>query len=145
MQHTSNHHRPPSVEAGVSFKRKTLRSLQNSWLIFRKIISLLMQIPTVTFLLLFGPLRVRKTLARSLICSLVQLLALLSPIAESKAAAPPAPIPTPEPSPTQLPGTMPEIAAPSGPMSLAPSAEVFALSAVSIEGSTIFTEGLLEP
>src|SRR3982074_547569 len=134
MQHTSIHHRPPSVEAGVSFKRKTLRSLQNSWLIFRKIISLLMQIPS-TLLLLFRCLRERKTLATSLICSLVQLVALLSLVTEPRAAGPPVPIPTLEPTPTRSPGTMPQIAVPSGPTSLAPTSEGFVLSAVSIEGS----------
>jgi hemolysin activation/secretion protein len=99
----------------------------------------------VTLLLLFGCLRIRSTLARSLICGLAQLLVLLSPIASPRAAGPPVPIPTLERTPTQSPGTMPEIAVPSGPVSLAPSSEGFVLSAVSIEGSTIFTEGQLEP
>jgi len=98
----------------------------------------------VTLLMLFGSLRNRSTVAWGLICGLVQLLALLSPIALPKAAGPPVPIPTLEPTPTQSPGTMPEIAVPSGPVPLAPSSGRFVLAAVSIEGSTVFTEEQLE-
>ena len=99
----------------------------------------------MTLLMLFGSLRNRSTLARGLICGLLQLLALLSPIALPRAAGPPVPIPTLEPTPTQSPGTMPEIAVPSGPVSLAPRSGGFVLAAVSIEGSTVFTEEQLEP